>query len=171
MTASSIELAVSDSDQRIARYAAAAIALSLAETAIPTPLPGVKPGLANIVVLLVLLRHGWREAAWVAALRLVAGSLISGQLFAPAFFLAASGTLASLATLALVARLPRRFFGPVSWSILAAFAHIAGQLVLARWWLVPHDGLFYLVPLFAAAALCFGLANGLIAVAVDKELA
>ena len=57
------------SDFRVARYAAAAIALSVAEAAIPSPLPGVKPGLANIIVLLVLMRHGWAEAAWVALLR------------------------------------------------------------------------------------------------------
>jgi heptaprenyl diphosphate synthase len=51
----------------------------------------------------------------------------------------------------------------VSQSLLAAFAHIAGQLVVARLWLVPHDGLFTLVPFFALAALLFGLANGLAA--------
>jgi len=47
--------------------------------------------------------------------------------------------------------------------VLAAFAHIGGQLLLARLWLVPHDGVFYLVPLFATAALAFGVLNGLIA--------
>ena len=34
-----------------------------------TPLPGIKPGLANIVTLLVLQRHGWRATAWVTGLR------------------------------------------------------------------------------------------------------
>jgi heptaprenyl diphosphate synthase len=53
-----------------------------------------------------------------------------------------TGALFSLLTLALAIRLPRCYFGPVSWSVLAAFAHIGGQLVLARWWLIPHDGLF-----------------------------
>ena len=48
--------------------------------------------------------------------------------------------------LGLSAHLPRRWFGPVSHSVLAAFAHIAGQLMVARIWLVPHDGVFYLVP-------------------------
>ena len=37
-----------------ARYAAAAIALTVAEAALPLPLPGVEPGFANIVVLIVL---------------------------------------------------------------------------------------------------------------------
>lgn len=163
MTRSIIELRASEKDQRIARYAAAAIALGVAEAAIPSPLPGIKPGLANIVILVVLFRHGWREAAWVSALRVIAGSLLLGQFLAPGFFLSLAGALASLAALAAGARLPARWFGPVSVSVIAAFFHVAGQLVLARAWLVPHDAVFLLVPVFAAAALLFGTVNGLAA--------
>jgi heptaprenyl diphosphate synthase len=169
MTASTIELKVTDTDRRIARYAAAAIALTVAEAALPSPLPGVKPGLANIVVLLVLLRHGWRDAAWVSVLRVVAGSLLLGQFLAPGFFLALTGALASLAMLAFAAHLPQRWFGPVTASVLAAFAHIGGQLLLARVWLVPHDGVFLLAPIFAASALVFGIVNGMIAAKLLKE--
>lgn len=152
-----------ESDLRVARYAAAAIVLSVAEAAIPTPLPGVKPGLANIVVLLVLMRHGWREAAWVALLRVFAASLLLGQLFAPGFFLSLAGSLASLLALAGGVLLPRRWFGAVSISLLAAFAHIGGQMLLARLWLVPHEGLWALWPVFSATATVFGTLNGLIA--------
>lgn len=163
MTASVIRVEVTEADRRVARYAAAAIALTVAEAAIPTPLPGVKPGLANIVVLLVLLRHGWREAAWVALLRVFAGSLLLGAFLAPGFFLGLAGSLASLAALGLAQRMPRRLFGPVSLSVMAAFAHIAGQLLVARLWLVPHDGIVVLIPVFATAALIFGIVNGLVA--------
>jgi heptaprenyl diphosphate synthase len=169
MTPSVIGLQVSATDRRVARYAAAAIALTVAEAAIPTPLPGIKPGLANIVVLVVLARHGWREAAWVSMLRVVAGSLLVGQFLAPGFFLGLTGALLSLAVLAVANLLPRRWFGPVSQSILAAFAHIGGQVLLARLWLVPHDGVFYLVPVFAFFALIFGIVNGLIAARLLAE--
>ena len=164
-----IELHVTADDQRIARYAAAAIALSVAEAAIPTPLPGIKPGLANIIVLIVLMRHGWRDAAWVSLLRVVAGSLVIGQFLAPGFFLALTGALTSLGALALAMHLPQRWFGPVSLSIIAAFAHIGGQILLARLWLVPHDGVFFLLPMFATAALAFGIINGLIAAHLLSE--
>ena len=164
-----LELRITADDRRIARYAAAAIALTVAEAALPSPLPGVKPGLANIVVLVVLARHGWRDAAWVALLRVIAGSLLFGQFLAPGFFLACAGAVASLAVLAGAVHLPPRWFGPVTASILAAFAHIGGQVLLARAWLVPHDGVFYLVPVFAASALVFGIVNGLIAARLLKE--
>ena len=158
-----IRLPVTAEDHRIARLAAAAIGLSLIDAAIPLPLPGVKPGLANIVVLIVLYRHGWRAACWVSLLRVVAGSLVLGQFLAPGFFLGLAGALLSLAVLWFAQALPRKYFGPVSLSILASFSHIGGQLLLARLWLVPHDGVFVLSPVFALAALIFGLANGLIA--------
>ncbi|MCB1956805.1 MAG: Gx transporter family protein [Rhodocyclaceae bacterium] len=163
MTRSVTELPVTADDIRIARLAAAAIALTVAEAAIPMPLPGVKPGLANIITLVVLWRYGWRDAAWVSLLRVLAGSLLLGQFLAPGFFLSLSGSLASLAALGLAGWLPRRWFGPVSHSLFAAFAHIGGQLLVARLWLVPHDGVFYLTPVFLGAALVFGLCNGLVA--------
>jgi heptaprenyl diphosphate synthase len=169
MTDANIELTVTPADRRVARYAAAAIALTIAEAAIPTPLPGIKPGLANIIVLVVLARHGWREAAWVSLLRVVASSLFTGQFLAPGFFLGLTGALVSLAVLAVANRFPARWFGPVSQSILAAFAHIGGQVLLARLWLVPHDGVFYLVPVFALFALVFGIINGLIAARLLQE--
>ena len=162
MTASPIELVPTADDHRIARYAAAAIALSVVEAAIPMPLPGVKPGLANIVVLLVLLRYGWRAAAWVSGLRVLAGGLLLGMLFAPGFWLSVAGATASLALLAVARHLPERHFGPVSLSVLAAFAHIGGQLALAAVWLLPLAALIKLLPVFAAAALVFGTVNGLV---------
>ncbi len=170
MTPSTIELTPTAEDRRIARHAAAAIVLTVAEAAIPLPLPGVKPGLANIVTLVVLARWGWREAVWVSLLRVLAGSLLLGQFFAPGFFLSLSGALASLVVLGLAMHLPARWFGPVSHSILAAFAHIGAQLVVARLWLVPHDGVFYLLPVFALAAVVFGLVNGLVAARLLAEL-
>lgn len=162
MTHSVIELPVDAEDRRIAALAAVAIGLTLAEAAIPSPVPGVKPGLANIVVLLVLLQFGWKTAAWVSALRVIAGSLLLGSFLSPGFWLSACGALASLAVLGAAQHLPRRWFGPVSLSVLAAFGHIGGQLALAGLWLLPAAAMFKLMPLFAAAALVFGAINGVV---------
>lgn len=171
MIPSVTELRVQADDVRIARLAAAAVGLSLIDAAIPSPLPGIKPGLANIVTLLVLARYGWASAAWVSGLRVVASSLLLGQFLAPGFFLSLTGAMASLLILGLARWLPGRWFGPVSWSLLASFAHMAGQLVLARVWLIPHDGLFRLVPVFGTAALIFGLINGLVVCRLLQEFA
>lgn len=149
-------------DHQIAKLAAVAIALHMVEAVIPSPLPGVKPGIANIVTLYVLTQYGFATAAWVSILRVFASSLLLGQFLSPTFALSLSGALLSLAVLWLASQLPKHLFGVVSLSILAAFAHIAGQLMMVRLWLIPHAGVSYLIPIFAAAALFFGVINGII---------
>lgn len=156
-----LELHASHEDRRVAALAAAAIGLTLVEAAIPLPIPGIKPGLANIVTLLVLYRYGWRTAAWVAGLRIVAGALALGQFLTPAFLLSLSGGIASLLLLAVAIRLPARWFGPIGLSVLAAFAHIGVQLLVVNTWLLPGASILALMPLFLGAAWITGLVNGL----------
>lgn len=157
-----MQIQTTQDDHRIAKLAAVAIALHMVEALVPSPVPGVKPGIANIVTLYVLLRYDFATAAWVSILRVFASSLLLGQFLSPTFALSLSGAVLSLGTLALATHLPKRYFGPVSLSILAAFAHIGGQLLMVRLWLIPHAGIAYLIPIFATAALVFGLINGLI---------
>lgn len=166
-----IELHASDEDRRVAVLAAAAIGLTLAEAAIPLPIPGIKPGLANIVTLVVLYRYGWSTAAWVAGLRIVAGALALGQFLTPAFVLSLSGGFMSLLVLGAAIRLPRRWFGPVGLSVLAAFAHIGTQLGVVSLWLMPGAGILALLPLFFTAAWITGLGNGLAAAHLLKSTA
>src|SRR3990172_12868290 len=83
---SSIFLDTTPEDHHIARMAAVALGLTILENAIPSPLPGVKPGLANIVTLIVLARYGWRVAAWGSLFGVGGGGLLLGNFFAPGFF-------------------------------------------------------------------------------------
>jgi heptaprenyl diphosphate synthase len=85
-----------------------------------------------------------------------------GSFLSPTFALSLSGAIFSLGVLFLGQYLPRQFFSAVSLSILAAFAHMAGQLLVVRFWLIPHAGVAYLIPIFMAAALVFGVVNGLL---------
>lgn len=149
-------------DHRIAKLAAFAIVLHMIEAVIPSPLPGVKPGIANIITLYVLMQYGFTTAAWVSILRVFAGSLLLGQFLSPTFLLSLAGAICSLLILWMARHLPSRYFSVVTLSILGAFAHIAGQLLAVRLWLIPHAGISYLIPVFAIAALVFGLINGLI---------
>lgn len=150
--------------------AAIALVLATVETALPSPLPGVKPGLGNIITLVALERLGWKGAAWVSLLRVLGAALLVGSLFTPGFFLSLAGAATSLAGLALMRPLPATWVGPVGQSVVAAFFHLAGQLVVARLWLVPSDGLYYFVPLLAISALLTGIVNGLVAVKLMDRL-
>jgi len=156
------ELAADRDDHAIARLAALATVAWMAEALIPMPLPGLKPGIANVVVLYARFRLGLRAALWIALLRVVGGSLMLGTFLSPGFALAFAGTLASCVVLVLASALPTRWFGPVTHSVLAALGHVAGQLAIAAWWLIPVSGLVWLVPLLAAGAVAFGASNGLV---------
>ena len=149
-------------DHHIAKLTALAIGLHILEAVFPSPLPGVKPGIANIVTLFVLYEYGSATAAWVSLLRVFASSLLLGHFLSPTFVLSLSGALLSLAALFLAQKLPKQYFSAITLSIIAAFAHIAGQLIIVRLWLIPQTGVIYLVPVFALAALVFGVINGLI---------
>lgn len=151
-------------DHLIAGFTALAITIHIAESALPSPLPGIKPGLANVVTLLVLCRYGWKMAAWVSLLRVLLGSILIGTFLSPTFFLSVAGALASVAVLGvlvLVSRiLPSWAAGPVGLGVAAALAHMSGQFWLAYTLFVPHSGLLTLYPLLMSLAAILGLFSG-----------
>jgi heptaprenyl diphosphate synthase len=158
----SIRISTQADDHKVAKLAAIAITLHMIEAVIPSPLPGVKPGLANIITLYVLYQFDFATAAWVSLLRVFAASFLFGQFLSPTFVLSLGGALASLLTLYFAQHLPRQYFSAISLSLLAAYAHIAAQLVIVSLWLIPHSGIGYLIPVFVLAATIFGISNGFI---------
>lgn len=157
-------------DRLIAGFAALAIAIHILEAAFPSPLPGVKPGLANVITLIVYLRHGLRMAVWVAAMRVLVGSLLVGTFLSPTFMLSATGAVAALIALALTGRIGGRSVGPVGLSVVSALAHMSGQIYVAYHLFIPHPALLKLVPILLTAAMVFGTVSGLIAANVLRLL-
>ena len=157
-------------DHLVAGFAALAIAIHILEAAFPSPMPGVKPGLANVVTVVVYLRYGLRIAAWVALLRVLVGSLLIGTFLSPTFMLSATGACASLLTLGLVGALGRSRIGAVGLSVTAAFAHMSAQISVAYLLFIPHPAILSLTPILLTAALVFGSVSGLIAASVHRIL-
>lgn len=151
-------------------YAALAVSIHLVEAGIPSPVPGVKPGLANVVTLFVLLRHGIAAAAWVTVLRVSASGVLLGTLFGPSFILGAAGAAAAMAVLALAYSTARRWLGPVGYAVPAALAHTTAQIVVAAWLFLPHPGIWQLAPVLLGAALAAGILTGIITAAINARL-
>jgi len=169
-----LHLHASRDDRRIAALAALAIAIHVIESALPSPLPGIKPGLANVITLIVLVQYSWADAAWVSLLRVFAGSLLIGSFMTPTFALSLAGAVSSLMMLALVWRLnpllPGDGLGATGFAVLASMAHIGGQLIIARLLIIPHDGLFHLLPILMTAAVLFGIVSGIISQSILIKL-
>jgi hypothetical protein len=80
-----------DEDRLVIGLAALAVALHVIEAAIPSPLPGIRPGMANLITLLAFFRYGWRIACWITVLRVIGGSLLIGTFLTPTFILSVAG--------------------------------------------------------------------------------
>lgn len=159
-------------DHRIAWLTALAVSIHLLESIIPSPVPGLKPGFANIVTIIVLCQFGLSMAAWVNLLRVLVASLILGTFLSPTFMLSLSGALSSIAILSVAYLLnkSRLRFGPMGYSLLAAIAHITGQFVIAYLLFVPHPGLWTLFPVLLLFAVLLGTVNGIISQNILKRI-
>ena len=157
-------------DRLVAGFAALAIAIHILEAAFPSPLPGVKPGLANVVTVVVLMRYGWPTAAWVAGLRVLVGSLLVGTFLSPTFVMSAAGAAAALIVLAVARLCAGRYLGALGYSVAAALGHMAAQIAVARYVFIPHPAILALAPFLLTAALVFGIVSGVIAATVLVNL-
>ncbi|MDH5543963.1 MAG: Gx transporter family protein [Gammaproteobacteria bacterium] len=157
-------------DIRIARLAALAIAIHVLESALPSPLPGVKPGLANVITIAVYFLYGFRAAVWVSLLRVFVGSLLLGTFLTPTFALSLAGSIATLLMLFLLQPLKSCGLGPLGTAVLAAMSHITGQFLLAYWLFIPHAGVFTLYPPLLLMAVVFGVVTGLVSFNLLKRL-
>ena len=160
MTLSTIN--ISERDHQIAKLSAIAVALSLIEFFFPSPIPGVKPGIANIIILYTIFKFDLRMGIWVSIIRVFVTSIILGSFLSPTFFLSLSGALFSLLSLIIFKNLSPKYFSLISFSLIASLAHIVGQFVIVRLWIIPHNGIFYLLPIFILSAFIFGLVNALV---------
>ena len=160
MTLSTIN--ITDRDHQIAKLSAIAVALSLIEFFFPSPIPGVKPGIANIIILYTIFKFDLRMGIWVSIIRVFVTSILLGTFLSPTFFLSLSGALFSLFSLLIFRNLSSKYFSLISFSLIASLAHIAGQFMIVRFWIIPHNGIFYLLPIFIISAFIFGLVNALV---------
>ena len=145
----------------LALYTAMAMALTALESLIPlpAPVPGVKLGLSNVVILTALLFRGWRDAGIILALRILLGSFLIGS-FSTLLFSAAGGILAYLAMTATLPFLPKDKIWAVS--IFGALAHNTGQLSMAALTFQTFV-VFHFFPYLILSAILTGLFTGLVA--------
>lgn len=156
-------------DRRIAALAALAIGLQVIEAAIPSPVPGIKPGLANVITLVTLVTLGWRAAFAVTLLRVVGASLLLGTLLSPGFWLSLAGALAALSILAPLWSLYPRHLSALGLAVVAALAHTLGQFLLAWALIIPHPQLPLLLPPLLLAALITGVVTGILTQSVLSD--
>lgn len=148
-------------------FAAAAIILGYVETLLPVfmGVPGIKLGLANLAVVVLLYLYGAKEAALVSAVRIVVIGFLFGNLFSIVYSLAG----ASLSLLVMVCLKRAGGFSIIGVSAAGGVSHNLGQL-LAAMMLVDNFSLFYYFPVLMAAGVITGLLIGILSAETEKRI-
>ncbi len=132
---------------------------------IPIPVPGVKLGLANLAVLLVLYRYGWKEALALNLARVFLSGFLFGNLFMVIYSLA--GAAGSFLVMCFLTK--TRGFSIMGVSMAGGVCHNIGQ-VLVAYFVTKTAGIVFYLPVLLAAGLLTGLLIGLLAREVIKYI-
>lgn len=148
-------------------FAALAMIFSYVESLIPFQIgiPGVKLGLANLIVVIALYKMGIKEAFFVSVIRIVLSGFLFANLFSIIYSLA--GGIFSLAVMAFLKS--RRSFSVFGISMAGGVAHNIGQIVVAML-VVETFSVAYYIPVLLVAGLATGFVIGIVANAMLKRL-
>lgn len=137
-----------------------ALILSYVESLIPFyfGVPGVKLGLANLAVVIVLYWYGWKEAIMLNAVRVLLAGFLFGNLFMVMYSLA--GAICSFLMMYLLKRSGR--FSIMGVSMAGGIFHNVGQIGIAVFATKAVSVVYYL-PVLMVAGIVTGFLVGIAA--------
>ena len=146
---------------------AGAIVIAILESFIPSiGIPGVKLGLANIVILVILYELGIVDAILVNFLRVLVVGLVRGTIFSMGFLMSLTGAVFSLGIMILFYVLIKKF-SIVGVSVIGSIFHVSGQILIAMIYLGTAYIVLYL-PVIAISAIITGVFVGITARLIIK---
>lgn len=149
-------------------FTALALIFSYVETLIPIQfgIPGVKLGLANLIIVIALYRMKLSEVYLLSIVRVLLAGFIFGNYFSIIYSLA--GGILSLTVMALLRK--KGGFSVIGVSIAGGVFHNIGQLIVASV-IVETFSVMYYVPVLLIAGLVTGLLIGIASDGMLKRLA
>ena len=146
---------------------ALAMVLGFVETLVPINLgiPGMKLGLANIVVVIALFLFDVKTAVVVSILRIILIAMTFGNM--SMMFYSIAG--ASLSLLSMIAISKIKSFSLISVSIVGGIMHNVGQIICAAF-VVRTNGVFTYLPVLMIAGLVSGALIGIVAGLISVRL-
>ena len=141
-------------------FLALALIVSYIETLIPVffGVPGIKLGLANLVILTVLYLMGPKQAYALSIARVLLAGFLFGNMFSIVYSLA--GAMLSLTVMLLLMRAAK--LRPVTVSAIGGISHNIAQLIVAAL-IVETYNIFYYLPVLLISGLVTGIIIGIIA--------
>ena len=151
----------------LAMCIALAMILSFVESQIPAfvAIPGVKVGLANIVVIFALYRLGPKEAAAISLIRVFLVSLLFGNIMTLWYSLA--GAVVSFIGMVLLKKCKSLSY--ISVSVAGGVLHNMGQIGMACI-VLETDIIRYYAPFLVLSGVIAGIVTGLVASILIKRI-
>ncbi len=148
-------------------FTALALIFSYVETLIPINfgIPGVKLGLANLIIVVALYKLPLQEVYLLSIVRILLSGFIFGNYFSILYSLA--GGLLSLSVMALLKR--RNSFSVMGISVAGGVFHNVGQMTVAML-VVETFSVAYYFPVLMIAGLVTGLLIGVLSNEMLKRL-
>ncbi|MBQ6153279.1 MAG: Gx transporter family protein [Ruminococcus sp.] len=162
---------MNDKVKRLAQLSlltAVALIIFVVELQIPNPfpIPGIKLGLANIVTVYAVYHYRWYEVSAVVVLRVVLGSLFSGNMMALIYSL--SGSFFCLVGMLLLRKIVDEKHIPIA-SVFGAILHNTGQMAAALL-ITQTPQLLAYYPFLIVSGCLAGLFTGLLAQFIIQRL-
>ena len=153
---------------RLSMLTAIAILFNIIESFIPFfYIPGIKIGLANIIIVAVLYLYGVKEAFYVSILRIIVVGLLRTGLFSTTFLFSLAGAVLSLAAMSVLKKL--NLFSIIGISIIGSIFHSIGQLLMA-YVLLKNNSVYFYLPFLTILSLFTGVFTGMISKQIVKSL-
>lgn len=152
----------------LALYVTLSLAIYAAESALPplVPIPGIKPGLSNIITLILLRHYSLRETALVLTARILLSTLLFGRLLS--LFYSLAGGIFSLLAMFFTGRLLQQKAVFLT-GAMGGLTHNLGQLLVA-FLLTATPGILSYLPFLVLSGILTGLFTGFTAAFADKYL-
>ena len=143
------------------------LVLSFVESCIPAfvAVPGIKAGLANIVVVFALYRINFKTAFTISVFRVLIAAVVFGSVISLAYSL--SGAVVSLCIMALLKK--TSFFSVVGVSVAGGVMHNVAQIATACI-ILGTDKILYYIPFLLIGGTVAGILIGTAGAVVIKRV-
>lgn len=151
---------------RLSLLIAFSIVLSLIESVIPIfngYIPGLKLGLANIIILFILYNYSFKDSLYVSIIRVFIVGILRTGLFSINFFFSLSGAVLSIIMMHIFKKTTK--LSIIGISIIGSIFHSLGQILIAILFIKNINMIYYLPWL-----LLFSIPTGIITGMISKEI-
>lgn len=144
----------------IAIFITLALVLSYVDSLIPLAImvPGIKIGLANIVIILSLYMIGEKETILISTIRVILSSLLFGTILTFAYSM--TGAILSLIIMIILKK--KTTLATMTISIIGAVSHNIGQIIMAVMIMSTKEIIYYL-PILMITGVISGTIIGILA--------